>query len=58
VAELPNLDAFYLHPEVCQSYNVRARLAAQARALPPINRFFSALGWLGSNGLRAALRRI
>ena len=58
VAELPNLDACDLHPEVCQSYNVRARLAAQSRALSPGKRLWSALGWLGSNGLRAASRRI
>lgn len=57
VAELPNLDTFYLHPEICQSYNMRARLAAHARSLSPAARLVSALGWLGRNGVRAALRR-
>lgn len=57
-AEVPELDTFYLHPDVCQSYSVRARLAAQSRALPPVKRLFTALEWLGKNGLRAAWRRI
>jgi len=58
VGELPNLDAFYLHSEVCLSYNLRARLAAQTRSLPAVERLWSALGWLGRNGARAACRRI
>lgn len=57
VAELPNLDAFYLHPEICRSYNMRARLSAHARALPLTGRFTAAVHWVWQNGLRAAWRR-
>ncbi len=58
VAEIPNLDAFYLHPSMLQSYNVRARISGGHRALPLRSRVISNLHWLFENGLRSALRRL
>ena len=58
VAELPNLDCFYLHPDVCPSYNLRACLAAHQRALPPAKRLAAGISWVLRNGVRAALGRM
>jgi FkbM family methyltransferase len=58
VAEIPYLDAFYLHSSILQSYNVRAKISGGHRALPLPSRLLSNLRWLFENGLRSAFRRL
>jgi len=58
VAELCNLDAFYLHPDLILSYNIRAQISAARRALPPPLRIAELLKWVARHGIRAALARL
>lgn len=57
VAEIPNLDAFYLHPSMATSYNVRARISGEVSALPLSQRVLREWNEFTHRGLRASLRR-
>jgi FkbM family methyltransferase len=58
VAELPNLDAFYIHRQLADSYRIRAMEAAQIRCWTPWKRILHRLGTFKTIGIRNSLRRL
>ena len=58
VADIPGLDAFYLHTDLCISYNIRSKIQGRRRALPWPQRLSEDIAWLMRHGIRSALRRI
>lgn len=58
VAELPGLDAFYIHKELSESYTSRQKNKAARAAKPMLQRLAVSVGDFCRLGLRASLRRI
>lgn len=58
VAEQPELDAFYLHPSLADSYRIRAIETARCRSLPAVSRLGQVVGSFLKQGLRTSMRKL